>query len=426
LKILVIHAFSPRNLGDGAITLAMIEEARRVFGESVGLSFSATEPDAFTQLLGIPAHGRLLPQRPVGRRGDRFRWLARHLPSIFLVWLGTSGGRGRMGRMTRSRLLSEWTRTAMAAYLDADIVVAAGGGYLGDPYRRALPIWHLEYRCAKAAGAPLVFYSQSVGATKHFTTKLFVGKLLRQCNLFIARDRQSLTNIAAIGSFEGKTVLCADSALLLKPPAVDGTGKTGRCVGVSLIRWDHYSNDGDRRHEAYLAGMQRAIGNLLRTDPSLRVRFYATNQAHRTNPMNDIAVLADLRDRLGREGFADRCTMAEWTSDPTKFMRDVSQCDLFVATRMHSAIMALNAGVPVTGIAYEDKMRGLLDMFELSDYVADIEQPETIPATVSRAFENREHIRLTIARVGPEVRMQAARAMELVARVASAETAQPA
>jgi colanic acid/amylovoran biosynthesis protein len=423
VKILVIHAFSPRNLGDGAIVLAMIHEARRVFGNSVELSISATEPDAFMDILGVPAHGRLLPQRSVGRRGDRIRWMVRNLPSIFRVWWGSAGGRKRLERLSRSRLLATSTRTAVSSYLAADIVVAAGGGYLGDSYRRALPFWHLEYRCAKAAGVPLVFFSQSVGSARRFSTKMFVRKALRSCELFIARDPQTLVNIASIGSFDDKVAFCADVALLLKAPEVDEplSRQPGPCVGVSMIRWDHYKGNGDRKHGAYLDEMQRALGGLLRDNPTLRIRFYGTNQAHRTNPMNDPAVLEEMHRRLASEGFGDRCVVVDWTPYPDVFMRDVSQCDLFVATRMHSAILALNAGVPVAAIAYEEKLRGMLEMFDLGDYVVDIENPWAIPDLVDRAYQQRQQMSQTVERLAPTMRSRASSAMDLVGQVASGE-----
>ncbi len=427
MKILIIHAFSPRNLGDGAIVLAMISEARRVFGDSVEISISATEPDAFMELFGVSAHGRLLPQRSLGKRGDRIRWLIRNSPNILLLWWGSAGGRKQLERLSRCRLLGASTRTAVSGYLGADIAVAAGGGYLGDSYRRPLPFWHLEYRCANAAGVPLVFFSQSVGAVRHFSTRLFLRKALQRCDLFIARDPQTMVNIASLGSFDDRTVLCADVALLLEAPAADGPTdpRSGPCVGVSLIRWDHYRGEGERKHAAYLLEMQRAIGNLLRDDPTLRVRLYGTNQAHRTNPMNDPAVLEEMRRRLAEEGFGDRCVAVDWTPYPDVFMRDVAQCDLFVATRMHSAILALNAGVPVAGVAYEDKLRGTLEMFELGDYVVDIENPEAIPDLVHRAYEQRRQMRQTVVRLTPTVRSRAARAMDMVGQIASGAPARP-
>jgi len=309
---------------------------------------------------------------------------------------------------------------AVSAYLNADLVLAAGGGYLGDTYRRQLPFWHLEYRCAGAAGVPLVFFSQSVGSTRHRVTRVFLRKTLERCALFIARDRQSVEHLRSLGPFDSKIALCPDAALLVEAPASDTLAPTPstQCVGVSLVRWRNYRRDREMGHAAYLGGMQRALEGLLVLHPGLRVRLYPASVAFGGNPMDDIAVVAEMHRRLSELGFADRCEAVEWTPIPDVFMRDVSQCELFVATRMHSAILALNAGVPVAGVASEEKMRGLLEMFDLGDYVADIEAPDSIPDLVRRAYDRRGEIRQTVARVRPEIRARASRAMDLAARVA--------
>jgi hypothetical protein len=85
----------------------------------------------------------------------------------------------------------------------------------------------------------------------------------------------------------------------------------------------------------------------------------------------------------------------------------------------------LNAGVPVAGVSYEDKLRGTLEMFELGDYVVDIENPEAIPDLVHRAYEQRRQMRQTVVRLTPTVRSRVARAMDLAGQIASGAPARP-
>jgi colanic acid/amylovoran biosynthesis protein len=424
MKILIIHAYSPANIGDGAIVLAMISEARRVFGDAVEVRVSATDPEAFEEFLGIRSHGRLVPWHSMGSIGGRLKWLVRNLPTILLLWWGSGNGRKMLARLSRSRFLPSSTRVAVSAYLEVDLVLACGGGYLGDTYRRQLPFWHLEYRCAAAAGLPLIFFSQSMGSTNDPVTKFFLRKALAQCAVFIARDRQTVERVAMLGPFESKVALYPDAALLVERPDRDDLVRADApCVGVSLMRWSNYREDRETGHAAYLAGMQRALEGLLVLHPGLRVRLYATNVAFGANPMDDVGVVVEMHRRLSEGGLADRCEAIEWTPIPDVFMRSVSQCELFVATRMHSAVLALNVGVPVAGVAYEEKMRGLLETFELGDYVADIESPEAIPELVLRAYDRRGELRKTVARVAPGIRARASLAMDLTARVvASAGT----
>ena len=424
MRVLIIHAYSPANLGDGAIVLAMISEARRLFGGSVEVAVSATDAEAFVRFLGIRSHGKLLPWRAMGSTARRAMWLARNLPTAALLWWGSGGGRDRLASLARSRFLPAGTRQAVSAYLSADLVLAAGGGYLGDAYRRQLPFWHLEYRCAGAAGVPLVFFSQSVGSTRARITRVFLRKAVERSALFIARDQPSVDRLRSLGFFGSRVTVCPDAALLMEAPTVGviAPGRNAPCVGVSLMKWMNFRGDHELGHAAYLDGMQGALEGLLVLNPGLRVRLYATNIAFGVNPMDDVAVVAEMHRRLSDGGFSDRCKTVEWTPSPDVFMRDVSQCDLFIATRMHSAILALNAGVPVAGVAYEEKVRGLLDMFDLGEFVADIEEPEAIADLVSKAFDRRGELREKVARAAPGVRAQAARAMGLAARAAASST----
>ena len=48
--------------------------------------------------------------------------------------------------------------------------------------------------------------------------------------------------------------------------------------------------------------------------------------------------------------------------------------DIFVATRMHSAIFATSMGVPTLLIEYLDKTRGLGEMLELEDWIVKLEK----------------------------------------------------
>jgi colanic acid/amylovoran biosynthesis protein len=419
MRILIIHAYTPANIGDGAIVLAMISEARRVFGDSVEVSVSATDPAAFEKYLSLPSHGRLLAWHSMGSSRARLAWVARNLPSILLLWWGTRSGRARLRRIARSHFLAPDTREAVSAYLQADLVLAAGGSYLGDSFRRQLPFWHLEYRCAASAGLPLVFFSQSVNSAESRVTKVFLKKLLERSALFIARDRQSLDRLRSVGPFESKLALCPDVALLAGRPAAGASRSPNStpCVGVSLMKWQNYRGDVSNSHAAYMTSMQEALERLLVAESGLRVRLYATNAPLGMNAMDDVAVVSEMHRRLAERGFADRCEIFEWNPSPDVFMRDAAKCDLFVATRMHSAVLALNAGVPVAGVAYEEKMRGLLEMFELGEYVVDIEAPGSIPDLVQRAYDRRGDMRKTVERVGPEIRERASRAMDLTARV---------
>ncbi|MFI7850494.1 polysaccharide pyruvyl transferase family protein, partial [Acinetobacter baumannii] len=83
----------------------------------------------------------------------------------------------------------------------------------------------------------------------------------------------------------------------------------------------------------------------------------------------------------------DRCFR-----QPTEIVDTYSQFDLVIATRMHAAILALLAGTPVIGIAYEFKLEELfsqLGMAHISLPIGSID-PNLANETVLYGVRNLE------------------------------------
>ena len=70
-------------------------------------------------------------------------------------------------------------------------------------------------------------------------------------------------------------------------------------------------------------------------------------------------------------------------------------CDLVVGSRMHSTILAMLAGVPTIGLAYQPKTTGVFEQLGLADWVLDIAgfAPADLSARLRRMAENRQRLR---------------------------------
>lgn len=414
MRVHIIGAFTPANLGDGAIVLRMIDESRRVFGDDSHVTLSATDPEAFRSLLGVAADERPLVWVPLGTWAARTRWILRNATTATLLWTAASFGRPGIKLASTSRLLPSSARTALKNLLEAELVLAAGGGYLSDPYRKQFPFWYLEYKCARAAGAKLIFFSQSFGPATKRLSRYFLSRSLRCASLFIARDQLSAANIREFGT-PVPLATCPDVALTTE--RVQPMDHGGPVIGVSLLRWANFHGDAAGSHDAYMNAVQRALESLLSSDAHLGVRLYATNSMIGRNAMDDVSVCVEMHSRLERAGLGDRCTTVPWTAQPAEFSADVGGCELLIASRMHSAVLALAQGTPVAGIAYEEKMVGLLDMFGLGDHTVSIEDPEGIGAMIQRAWAATAAMRSTVVDRLLAVQTDAGRAMELCSDV---------
>jgi len=415
MRLLIIGAFTPANLGDGAIVSQMIVEAKRVFGEDCDILVSATDPEAFRDLLGIDAHGRLLEWSPLGTWRARIGWLTRTATTALSLWIAARRGRSALERLASSSQLPAGTQRALAEMLSSDLVLSVGGGYLADPYRKQFPFWYLEHLCVHAAGAPLVFFSQSLGPANKWLSRYFLPKSLALSSAFITRDQSSADWLRRLGTAPGTDAVCADVALTA--PRVAAASHDYRTLGVSLLKWVNFAGEQAASHNAYLDAVEAALIERLTADSDLRVRLYATNRALGRNVMDDVAVCREMLDRIRCAGHGDRCSVAPWTADTATYCSDVSACDLLIASRMHSAVLALSQDVAVVGIAYEEKMCGLLTLFGLGDHCVSIEEPEAIGDTISRAWTARESIRATVHARLPELQLNASSAMDLCSRV---------
>ncbi|MBE0416984.1 MAG: polysaccharide pyruvyl transferase family protein [Coriobacteriia bacterium] len=412
MRLLFINAYSPMNLGDGAIVLRMLDEARRVFGGDVEIIVSATEPEPFLQL-GIAAMPRPIQWRPLGSPLRRLAWLLRALPDALLLALGSAAGRPQLARVARSRLLSPSASGFLQAMLRADLVIATGGGYLADYYARQFPFWHLQYRCARAAGVPLVFFSQSIGPLTRRIPRLWVSAALGHSETFCARDESSALLAERLGA--RRVVRTLDVALLSEAPPALSPGKDPHTLGISLVRWPNLQGDPIGRQARYLDAAERAVRLVHESDPQLSVLLFSTNKRSEANVADDVSVAEEMRERLAAEGVS--CELVPWTPLPEEFCSAVGRCSLFVASRMHSAVLAACAGVPVVGVAYEPKLSGLLSALGFGALVVPMEAPDALPGIVSEAWRERDSLAARLPEAMRKARLLAQGAMEACAEV---------
>jgi colanic acid/amylovoran biosynthesis protein len=70
----------------------------------------------------------------------------------------------------------------------------------------------------------------------------------------------------------------------------------------------------------------------------------------------------------------------------------IGLCDFFIGSRMHACIAALSQNIPVVGLAYSKKFRGVFEMVGAERFVVDMRQAtiEETVATIAKALEQRQ------------------------------------
>jgi colanic acid/amylovoran biosynthesis protein len=405
MNILLLNAHSPQNAGD----LAILQESLaclRAACPGVAITVAINDDDR----QGLPAGATyvaslsrwLMRVGPVGE----WRW-RKPLALPYAVWLLLAALAHRLaGRRMLPRDAER--RRLMHAYYDADLVVVIGGGHLYA--RHALNIaflwlW-LGLALALLLGKPLMLLPQSFGPLPGRIQRGLLRWMLDRSALVVAREYRSLRFLAEIGLRRRALVL---------PDMAFGMPAAGRCganplvertlsgagrplIGLTLLDWGA-QNPGFHNQRGYEEAILALISHLQRCYGAAIVLF-----AQSYGPI----AAQDDRHIARRIAAGSPATVAliDAALSPVELQAAYSRLDLLVATRMHSAIFALSAGVPALAIGYLHKSAGIMEMLGLERHVLDI---DTIDATrlcaaFDRLWEERAAVRERLAARIPAMR----------------------
>ncbi len=389
MKILLVNQKSPRNRGDHAIyieSLRVIEEAFP--GSCVTMTFS----DAVAGQAAFPAYtiissldswavavdssGKEYVTSPLQRLADIIRLI------LFVI-------EHRLTKRRRRWFFDAEKQAFINACASADLVLGCGGGYLYDedapPSHIAGEVisfvaWHAfvlgELLVPLALGKPLILLPQSIGPLRTRLKQSIIAWIVRKAKVTFVRERESLKLLNSLGcgkraiyfpdlafGFASHDQECAKR--LLEGAGLDRS-RYAFCVGMTAIDWGA-QQPGFRGQEAYEQSLIACINAII--DQGGAVVLFA--QCATPLPAWDDRVI----NRRLRS--AARCPahvyLVEESAEPDLLQAAYSLMDYFIATRMHSAILAINAGVPVITIGYLHKSRGIMRELGLAQWCFDIE-----------------------------------------------------
>jgi colanic acid/amylovoran biosynthesis protein len=119
--------------------------------------------------------------------------------------------------------------------------------------------------------------------------------------------------------------------------------------------------------------------------------------------------LESARRVLSSVGTLDGIILVDQEMGPADMKALCGAMDLFVGTRMHSAIYALDGGVPTLTVAYQPKTTGIMAALGLERFVLPIEDvtTEVLRAAFERLREEADTVRAVLAMRIPEIRERA-------------------
>jgi polysaccharide pyruvyl transferase WcaK-like protein len=340
-RVLIHNSDSPKNRGDRAILVGMIELVRRTVPDAEIWSLSQyAERDE--RWYGI----RFLPQSPYST--NPLEWIA-------------------LLRLARR----------------SDVVLWGGGEILKDYTNRlGLVYWFVKLIALSLANPRIIGAFQGIGPTSAASSKRLIRRTVDRCRVFIVRDDESKEKLEDWGA-RVPVIASYDPAVLGEPVVVPGSGAS-REFGLGLRRWFHYERSGflprrfrprSRRSDAArTADVDRytrevaslADGLIERHD--LDAVFFPM---HLAASEGDAEFATEVIARM-RNASRTRVVAGDDLS-PAEYASAIGAMRFFVASRLHSAIIATTQLVPSFVLYYVDKGRLYFEQLGMERYSAPIE-----------------------------------------------------
>jgi colanic acid/amylovoran biosynthesis protein len=419
-KILVLNVHSSMNVGDAALLQSAIQQLAVNFPDAT-LTLSMNNPESY---LGAE---RVLPsifawvhpicaQAGAGWKIARLICLlpASLLPVLCQRWTGRP----------RYWLTPVGLRAMVDAYLTADLVVSAPGGYLySSAHSISLLIIIYSLALALLAGKPVYLLPQSIGPIQHRWEGHLLRWLLQRVRIVMVREPVSLQLLQACKLRNARIWLLPDMAFSL--PAADANdGKAWLCahgidsgdgrprLGMTMINWGAQDQGFDRQ-----AAYEQACAAAARwfvEHTGGRVFFFP--QVWGPTPDQDDRIPAR---RVAKQlsDLTEAILLVEKPLSIEQLKAVYGQMDVFIGTRMHSNIFTIGEAVPVIAIGYQHKTRGIAEMAGLNKWVMDIQQVDekSLVRQLEALWSNREVCRQELRQVLPDLIHQAEQAGVMVA-----------
>lgn len=241
-------------------------------------------------------------------------------------------------------------RAIVRAMRAADVVITGGGSLLQDrTSSRSLYYYLYIIWRAKSLGKRVVLYANGIGPVKRPTNRRLTSWILNRVDLITLRESVSLAELRSLKVTRPPIEVTADPVFGLEPAPPeraeqllrDESVPTGRpLVGVSVRQW---------------AGIEQWSAAVAAAADFLSERHGATVVFIPMESPGDISAAEAVVRQMKQPA-----TVIRGKYVATEYMGLIGRLDLLIGMRLHSLIFAARQQVPLIGIDYDPKVRGLL------------------------------------------------------------------
>lgn len=395
MKILIANGYVRENKGDAALISVLSAQLQTAFPDAELSIASIEDPNVHPDFYGVKNVGSLqLYAAGVGMGRPR-----RLLRKLFVAGAGSVWPLIPF-RKTFTQWMPSGMQGELSAIENADLVVAASGGYLsgGDSLSENLNLYiiALPFRLAERMKKMTVFAPQSFGPFENNWQQRLARATLNDAHLVFVRESKSYELLKSIGVREGRMLKAVDSGFAhnVSVSSVAPQKTEGMRIGITARDW--LKGAAQKKYESALADFivfaERNYGAQTVLIPQVTADYNADDDRIVEKRIKDLA------DQAGAHPLQVTDDM-----DHYDIKKLYASCDFTVGTRFHSVIFSLTSYVPAIAIEYEHKTSGIMHDLELDAWVLKIEDvtAEKLIALFGRIIIEQNDYRTHLTKVLP-------------------------
>jgi len=324
MKFLITNAHSS-NSGDLAIQATLIRQLHKISGDAE-ITVLCSYPEFSRKNIGGDTSFKnyIWPIFDGTPSFQEFVQSAFMLLDIFLSAL--------VYRVSGKRIFSE-KNSPFGDFLDSDIVIGAGGGYLSHDYGFIRP--YADYLLAKFLGKKLILYNHSIGPFGGSINRAVSGFVLRKADLIIVREKRSKKNLEELGIKNAR--LSADLAFAFTgfKPANKRKNTVVICPRKSIYRCRNKEDN----YFMLLASLSKKL-----ISSGKKVIILPTTP-------EDIKLYESLKKVIPEE-----VEYINTVHPPDKIAELLSESEFLVSSRIHPIILGSLSSTPFFALGWEYKL----------------------------------------------------------------------
>jgi len=374
MKILLTHAYTKDNKGDAAIVSVLLRQLNNAFPGS-NITVSIYDDDTkYKEFEGYKVISNSMYLSIYRFRTLLFKLLYTfYIESSLLLWALFY----RLFGYSIAFVLPKSTRNIAHEYLESDLFVPVGGGYLrakkGIQQNLDILLLLNPIIIGILLRKPIILYTQSIGPFATPFQGWITRVVLNKTQLIFVREDHTVATLKVIGVKGNLVVRTTDAGFLFDSDKnfqlsdfVENTEtlKSKTLVGVTVRKW--LNQEGQDNFERAIA----LFVDKITEEKNISILFIpqVTSTVHKDDDRNVANRIVSL---VANKQQVINCT---GTYDHYALKKLYGCLDFLVGTRFHSVIFSLTSYVPALAVEYEYKTSGIMKDLGLSEWVIPIEQ----------------------------------------------------